>query len=260
MTRLAGRCGVVTGAANGIGLACARRLAADGAALVLADIDVAAGEAAARRLRVEGRAAIFAATDVTERAAIEALINRAIDEYGRLDIMLNNAGVALSASILEMSDETFDRVLSTNLRSAFIGTQLAARQMIAGGRGGVIINMSSVNALLAIPGLAAYACSKGALNQLTKVTAIELAPHNIRVVAIGPGTILTDLAKQAVMGDDAARRKILARTPLGRAGEPEEVAAVASFLASDDASYITGQTIYPDGGRLALNYTVPVAE
>jgi glucose 1-dehydrogenase len=228
--------------------------------LVLADIDVAAGEAAARQLRDEGRAAIFAPTDVTQRAAIEALVNRAIDEYGRLDVMLNNAGVALSVSILEMSDETFDRVLSTNLRSAFIGTQLAARRMIAGGRGGVIINMSSVNALLAIPGLAAYACSKGALNQLTKVAAIELAPHNIRVVAIGPGTILTDLAKQAVMGDDAARRKILARTPLGRAGEPDEVASVASFLASDDASYITGQTIYPDGGRLALNYTVPVAD
>jgi glucose 1-dehydrogenase len=260
MTRLADKCAVVTGAANGIGLACARRLAADGAALVLADIDAAAGEAAARQLRGKGRAAIFAPTDVTQRAAIEALVNRAIDEYGRLDIMVNNAGVALSASILEMSDETFDRVLSTNLRSAFIGTQLAARQMIAGGRGGVIINMSSVNALLAIPGLAAYACSKGALNQLTKVAAIELAPHNIRVVAIGPGTILTDLAKKAVLGDDAARRKILARTPLGRAGEPEEVAAVASFLASDDASYITGQTIYPDGGRLALNYTVPVAE
>ncbi len=260
MMRLAGKCAVVTGAANGIGLACARRLAADGAALVLADIDAIAGEAAARQLRGEGHAAIFAPTDVTRRATITALVDRAIDEYGRLDIMLNNAGVALSASILEMSDETFDRVLSTNLRSAFIGTQLAARQMIAGGRGGVIINMSSVNALLAIPGLAAYACSKGALNQLTKVAAIELAPHNIRVVAIGPGTILTDLAKRAVMGDDAARRKILARTPLGRAGEPEEVAAVASFLASDDASYITGQTIYPDGGRLALNYTVPVAE
>jgi glucose 1-dehydrogenase len=159
-----------------------------------------------------------------------------------------------------MSDEIFDKVLSTNLRSAFIGTQLAARQMVASGRGGVIINMSSVNALLAIPGLAAYACSKGALNQLTKVAAIELAAHNIRVVAIGPGTILTDLAKQSVMGDDAARRKILARTPIGRAGEPEEVASVASFLASDDASYITGQTIYPDGGRLALNYTVPVAD
>ena len=109
-------------------------------------------------------------------------------------------GVALTAPVLEMSDEIFDKVLSTNLRSAFIGTQLAARQMVASGRGGVIINMSSVNALLAIPGLAAYACSKGALNQLTKVAAIELAPHNIRVVAIGPGTILTDLAKQAVHG------------------------------------------------------------
>jgi glucose 1-dehydrogenase len=260
MTRLAGKCAVVTGAANGIGLACARRLAADGAAVALADVNAELGEAAAKQLREEGARAIFVATDVTQRGAIEALVNRTVDEYGRLDIMLNNAGVALTAPILEMSDEIFDKVLSTNLRSAFIGTQLAARQMVASGRGGVIINMSSVNALLAIPGLAAYACSKGALNQLTKVAAIELAPHNIRVVAIGPGTILTDLAKQSVMGDDAARRKILARTPIGRAGEPEEVASVASFLASDDASYITGQTIYPDGGRLALNYTVPVAD
>ena len=258
MTRLAGKCAVVTGAANGIGLACARRLAADGAAVALADVNAELGEAAAKQLREEGARAIFVATDVTQRAAIEALVNRAVDEYGRLDVMLNNAGVALTASVLEMSDEIFDKVLSTNLRSAFIGTQLAARQMVSSGRGGVIINMSSVNALLAIPGLAAYACSKGALNQLTKVAAIELAPHNIRVVAIGPGTILTDLAKQSVMGDDAARRKILARTPIGRAGEPEEVASVASFLASDDASYITGQTIYPDGGRLALNYTVQI--
>jgi glucose 1-dehydrogenase len=260
MTRLTGKCAVVTGAANGIGLACARRLAADGAAVALADVNAGLGEAAAKQLRDEGARAIFVATDVTQRSAIEALVERAVAEYGRLDIMLNNAGVALNASVLEMSDEIFDKVLSTNLRSAFIGTQLAARQMVASGRGGVIINMSSVNALLAIPGLAAYACSKGALNQLTKVAAIELAPHNIRVVAIGPGTILTDLAKQAVMGDDSARRKILARTPIGRAGEPEEVASVASFLASDDASYITGQTIYPDGGRLALNYTVPVAD
>jgi len=197
---------------------------------------------------------------VTQRAALEQLVARAMAEFGRLDIMLNNAGIAKTAAILDMSDETFDLVLATNLRSAFIGTQLAARQMKAGGRGGVIINMSSVNALLAIPGLGAYACSKGALNQLTKVAAIELAEHHIRVVAIGPGTILTDLAKQSVMGDEAARRKILSRTPIGRAGEPEEIASVASFLASDDASYITGQTIYPDGGRLALNYTMPVAD
>ncbi len=260
MTRLSGKVAVVTGAANGIGLACARRLATDGAAVALADIDVQAGEAAAAALRAEGLNTMFVATDVTKREAIDALVKRTIQEFGRLDVMLNNAGVALSASVLEMSDELFDKVLSVNLRSAFIGTQLAAREMVASVRGGVIINMSSVNARLAIPGLAAYACTKGALNQLTKVAAVELAPHRIRVVAIGPGTILTELARKAVMADDAGRRKILARTPIGRAGEPEEVAAVASFLASDDASYVTGQTIYPDGGRLALNYTVPVPD
>ena len=260
MSKLAGKVAIVTGAANGIGLACARRFAADGASVVLGDVDASAGEAAAARMRGEGAQAIFVQTDVTQRAALEQLVARAMAEFGRLDIMLNNAGIAKTAAILDMSDETFDLVLATNLRSAFIGTQLAARQMKAGGRAGVIINMSSVNALLAIPGLGAYACSKGALNQLTKVAAIELAEHHIRVVAIGPGTILTDLAKQSVMGDEAARRKILSRTPIGRAGEPEEIASVASFLASDDASYITGQTIYPDGGRLALNYTMPVAD
>ena len=260
MTRLAGKAAIVTGAAKGIGLACARRFAAEGACVALADVDASAGEAEAKRLREHGATAFFQATDVTKREALAALVERAVAEFGRLDIMLNNAGIAPTAPLLDMADELFDKVLATNLRSAFIGTQLAARQMVAAGRGGVIINMSSVNALLAIPGLAAYACSKGALNQLTKVAAIELAAHRIRVVAVGPGTILTDLAKQAVMGDDAARRKILSRTPLGRAGEPEEVAAVAAFLASDDASYITGQTIYPDGGRLALNYTAPVPD
>ena len=175
MTKLAGKAAIVTGAANGIGLACARRLARDGASVVLGDISASAGEAAAAALRGEGARAIFVQTDVTRRAALEHLVARAVAEFGALDIMLNNAGVAKTASILEMSDEIFDLVLSTNLRSAFIGTQLAARQMKASGRGGVIINMSSVNALLAIPGLAAYACSKGAMNQLTKVAAIELA-------------------------------------------------------------------------------------
>ena len=259
MTRLLDKVAIVTGAANGIGRACATRLAADGAAVALGDIDAVAGEAAAAEIRAAGGKAIFVATDVTRREAIEALVDRTIIAFGGLDIMLNNAGVALTATVLEMTDEMFDKVLSINLRSAFIGTQLAARRMVASGKGSVIINMSSVNALLAIPGLSAYACTKGALNQLTKVAAVELAPHNIRVVAIGPGTILTDLARNAVMTDDAARNKVLSRTPIGRAGEPEEIASVASFLASDDASYITGQTIYPDGGRLALNYTVPVS-
>jgi NAD(P)-dependent dehydrogenase (short-subunit alcohol dehydrogenase family) len=132
--------------------------------------------------------------------------------------------------------------------------------MVAQGVKGAIVNLSSVNARLAIANQVPYVVSKGAINQLTRVMALGLAPHGIRVNAIGPGTIATEMAKQAVLSDDAARRKILSRTPLGRLGEPEEVAAVAAFLASDDASYLTGQTIYPDGGRLSLNYTMPAAE
>jgi len=257
MTRLKDRVAIVTGAANGIGLACAARFAQEGATVVLADLAEEAGEKAAASLRASGAKAVFVRADVTRRADIEALFARTLANFGRLDILLNNAGVALAAPIVDMDDDLFERVLATNLKSAFIGTQLAARAMIAGNRGGVIINMSSVNARMAIPGLAAYACTKGALNQLTNVAAIELAPHGIRCVAIGPGTILTELAKKAVMADEASKKKILSRTPLGRAGEPEEIAAVAAFLASDDASYITGQTIYPDGGRMALNYTMP---
>ena len=149
-------------------------------------------------------------------------------------------------------------MLAVNLKSMFLCGQAVARAMVKRGIRGSIVNMSSANAVVAIPNQVPYVVSKGGINQLTKVMAVALAPHGIRVNAIGPGTILTELSKQAVLTDDAARRKILSRTPLGRCGEPEEVAAVAAFLASDDASYLTGQTIYPDGGRLALNYTVPV--
>lgn len=132
--------------------------------------------------------------------------------------------------------------------------------MIAQGRGGAIVNMSSVNAHLAIPNSVAYAVSKGGMKQLTAVMAVALIPHNIRVNAIGPGTILTDMVRNSLMKNDDQRRMILSRTPIGRCGEPSEIAAVASFLASDDASYIVGQTIYPDGGRMILNYTVPVEQ
>lgn len=254
--RLASRRYLVTGAARGLGLAIARRLVAEGARVMLADVLEAEGAAAAAEL---GEAAAFIACDVTSRAAIAAAIAATVARWGGLDGLVNNAGIAPRGDILTETPEQFDRVIATNLTAAFHATQLAVPHLKAAG-GGVIVNMSSVNAVLTIPALLAYNVAKGGLNQLTRNTAIALAPHRIRVVGIGPGTILTELARNAVLADDAARRQILSRTPLGRAGEPDEIAAIAAFLLSDDASYITGETLYADGGRLGLNYTVPIGE
>ena len=252
--RLKDKVAVITGAAQGIGLACAERFKAEGAKLMLSDINEAGGKAAADRLE-----APFIRCDAGLKPDVEALIRRAVEIHGRVDIMMSNAGITHAAEFLELGEEDFDRVIRTNMKSVFLCGQAAARQMVRQGGGGVIISMSSVNALLAIPNQVAYGASKGAINQLTRIMAVALAPHGIRVVAIGPGTILTDLARNAVLTNEAAYRMILSRTPIGRCGEASEVASVAAFLASDDASYITGQIIYPDGGRMGLNYVMPVA-
>ncbi|MFL5172446.1 MAG: SDR family NAD(P)-dependent oxidoreductase [Microvirga sp.] len=254
--RLKDKVAVVTGAAQGIGLAIAERFAREGAKVAIGDINVAKGEVAAAKL---GGGALFQQADVGYRDQAEGLIARAVAAFGRLDILVNNAGITHNADFLDLAEEDYDRVLRTNLKSVFLCGQAAARRMVAQGGGGTIINMASVNARLAIPNQVPYGASKGAINQLTRVMAVGLAPHRIRVNAIGPGTIMTDLARDSVLRNETATRMVMSRTPIGRFGEPGEVASVALFLASDDASYITGQTIYPDGGRLALNYTVPVA-
>jgi glucose 1-dehydrogenase len=254
--RFAGQVAVVTGGANGIGRACVEAFGAEGAAVVVADIDAEAGSAVARAIEAAGGRATFVKTDVGDAAQAQRLIERTLATFGRLDVLINNAGIIRTADFLEISEADFDAVLRVNLKGVFLVGQAAARAMVAQGKG-AIVNMSSTNAVVAIPNQVPYATSKGGVNQLTKVMALALADKGVRVNAIGPGSILTDLL-QVVMSDETARRKILSRTPMGRCGEPAEVAKVALFLASDDASYLTGQTIYPDGGRLALNYTVPV--
>ena len=254
--RLEGKVAVVTGAARGIGAACARRFATEGAAVVIGDILEELGEATAQSIRETGGTAAFVTCDTGDGPQARALIEETISRHGRIDVLVNNAGIFTIADFLDVTEEDFDRVLRVNLRGYFLVGQAAARVMAEAGSGS-IINMSSVNAVMAIESIAAYVVSKGGVNQLTSVMALALAPKGIRVNAIGPGTILTEMAG-AMMTDGVARRRILSRTPMGRVGQPEEIAGIAVFLASDDSSYVTGQVIYADGGRMRLNYTMPV--
>ncbi len=254
----AGKCVVVTGAASGIGAACARAFAAAGAGVILADINEAKNRDTADLITIDIDArCIPHPCNVASEADCQELVLRALDEFGRIDVFVNNAGVVATGTILDLEPGEWDRVMDINLRSYFVLTQIAARAMIERGIRGSIINMSSLNAELAIANQVAYVASKGGVQQLTKASALGLAAYGVRVNAIGPGSIMTDLLK-TVMADDAGRRKILSRTPLGRVGEPAEIASIALFLASEMASYITGQTIFADGGRAALNYIVAV--
>ena len=244
---------IVTGGAQGIGAACARRFAREGARVFIADVARAPGEALASELN--GR---FVACDVGDKAQVDALVAQVLDEAGRIDVLVNNAGIFKAADFLEISEADFDAVLRVNLKGAFLVAQAVARAMVHGGVRGAIVHMSSVNGVMAIPSIASYNVSKGGINQLTRVMALALADHGIRVNAVAPGTIATELAAQAVLTSDDARRKILSRTPMKRLGEPEEVADVVAWLASDAAGYVTGEIVTVDGGRMALNYTVPV--
>jgi glucose 1-dehydrogenase len=246
---------IITGAAQGIGAAIAREFIAEGANVVVADVQDQRGAQLAAGL---GERCRYSHCDVGDSEHVTRLVETACDWFGGIDIAVSNAGVNQNAEILDISEADFDRVLRVNLKGGFLVGQASARKMVAPGRKGVIINMSSINAVVCSPHIVPYAVSKGGLNQLTAVMALGLAKHGIRVNGIGPGSIETELLAQVVNTDPCALRNILSRTPMGRLGQPDEIARIAVFLASEASSYMTGQTIYADGGRLPLAYTVPV--
>ena len=242
---------LITGAAQGIGYACAEALAEDGARIILADIDGGGAAVAAAKL---GGGAVGMACDIGDAKAIDRLFDTIEAEQGPVEILVNNAGIAMPGDFLTYDLSAFEQVLNVNLRGVFVAMQRAARTMVAENIEGAIVNMSSINAQVAIPAIPAYCASKGGVMQLTKVAALALAPHNIRVNAVGPGSI--DTAMMAgVNANPDAMRMVMSRTPLKRVGTPREIGDVVAFLASKKASYITGETIYVDGGRLGMNYT-----
>jgi NAD(P)-dependent dehydrogenase (short-subunit alcohol dehydrogenase family) len=249
---LSGRVAIVTGAAMGIGKACAAALSRAGASVVIADIDVAVGEATRAEIAAAGGEAVFVRCDVTRLTDIEAAAAAAVERFGGVDILVNNAARAIGGKVDEIDEESWGTVISTNLSSVWRGMKVCVPLMKQRG-GGAIVSMSSVQALTGFSGWAAYAAAKGGINSLTQQAAIDLAPHRIRVNAVAPGTIMTPLNEKVFRehpDPDALIRMWNAAHPLGRFGQPEEVAEAVLFLASDRASFITGTILRVDGGLL----------
>jgi glucose 1-dehydrogenase len=245
---LAGKVAIVTGGNSGIGKAVVLGLAQAGASIVIDWLfDEQATEDLERQVAALGDQVTGVEADVSKVEDLERLVNTAVSSFGRLDIMVNNAGVETRTSILDTTEAQYEKVLDINLKSAFFGTQLAARQMIAQGGGGRIINMTSVHEDWPMPGNTAYCLSKGGMRMLTRTAGVELAPHGVLVVGVGPGAVDTPI-NAATVADPAALKKLDSAIPIGRLAKPEEIASVVTFLAGDGASYLTATTIFADGG------------
>ena len=255
--RLTDKVAVITGGAQGIGQAYARRFVQEGAKVVIGDIQDERGAVVVGELVAEGGAALYRYCDVTRQADTEALMKAAVDSFGGLDICVANAGLVSQQQFLEVTEDEFDRVMEVNVTGVFLAGQAAARKMVALGRGGAIINISSVSALLVDTDRLTYSGSKAGVNILTKSMAISLSDYGIRVNAIAPGATESDMLREIMARRPEYRANIEARTALRRAAQPEEMAGLATFLASDEASYVTGQILYNDGGRLPLNHVMP---
>ena len=246
-TRLQGRVTAITGGALGIGRATARAFAAEGALVALGDVELDAAEAVAKEIKGQGGKAMAARVDVGDAGQVQAFVDEVVAAFGRLDVMFANAGIAHSAPFLEHPEAQWHRVLRVNLTGVFLCCQIAARQMVKQG-GGRIITTASINGFRGVENLVGYNAAKAGVIELTRTMAVELAQYSITVNAIAPAQIDTRLTRSL---PESARRRRVERIPLGRFGEPEDVARAALFLASDDASYITGHTLAVDGGYLA---------
>jgi len=245
---LHGKVAIVTGGNTGIGKSIVLALAQEGANTVIDYIaDPQATDELEKRCAGLGDSAAGVDCDVSKVNDLQRLIDTAVKSFGRLDVMVNNAGIETRTSVLDTTEDQYEKVLAVNLKSAFFGTQLAAKQMIAQGGGGRIINITSVHEDWPMPGNTPYCLSKGGVRMLTRTAGVELGPHGITVVGLGPGAIATPI-NAATMADPAKMKTLDAAIPLGRMAQPDEIAAVVAFLASDEASYMTATTVFVDGG------------
>jgi len=247
---LTGKVALVTGGTKGIGFGMAMALAHYGADVAIVGRNVEDGHAAERELQTKNVKAKFFKADVTDKTQVTTMVQQVVEEFGKIDILVNNAGMNIRKPLIEVEEEDWDRVVTTNLKGIFLVGQAVARQMIQQNSGGRIINISSILGAIGMPNQTSYAASKGGINQLTKVWACELAPYQITVNAIGPAYIRTPMTKDW-LAEPERYRNIVNSTLLNRIGDLEDLAGPVVFLASDASSYITGHVLYVDGGWLA---------
>jgi glucose 1-dehydrogenase len=248
--RLENKVAIVTGGSLGIGAGIVRRLAAEGCAVTLGYLrSQETANMIAADVKNEGGKALVVQADVSQIVDLEKLLDQTVQTYGRLDILVNNAGIEIPKPFTDVTPDDFDRQIAVNLYGPFFGTQLAVKQLIAQGGGGVIINISSVHEDLPMPGNEVYCAAKGGLRMLTRTLANTLSEHKIRIINIGPGAIAT-LINQKTLSDPQKKQALLDEIPLGRIGQAEDIAAAVAWLASDDAGYVTGTTLFVDGGLM----------
>ena len=251
MGRLEGKVAIITGSNRGIGKGIAIAFAKEGCKVVVSNYkEDNEGEEVANEIKKLGSNAIFIKADVSKDKDMKNLIEKTVKKFGKLDIIVNNAGILVFGSVKELTEKDWDRQMSVNLKGAFFGTKYAVEQMVKQGKGGRIINISSIAGLVGFPGISAYCASKGGLTELTREVALDCAKDGITVNAINPGVIVTDMTK-SMLADKATKKMLFENTPVGRVGKPEDIGNAAVFLALDESSFITGHNLVVDGGWTA---------